>query len=93
MIRPYLEVRDQCPICLDEVSIGCKISHMPCNHGFHSRCIKEWLAIHGFYPVCRFIMPPVTAADDGGDDSESDDSVISSTKHSLAMSLGFASFC
>ncbi|KDP27158.1 hypothetical protein JCGZ_19857 [Jatropha curcas] len=53
---------EDCPICLDEMSIGGEIREMPCKHGFHSGCIEKWLGIHGSCPICRFGMP---VEDDG----------------------------
>ncbi|XP_050229468.1 E3 ubiquitin-protein ligase SIRP1-like [Mercurialis annua] len=47
----------ECSICLDEIGIGHEICKMPCNHGFHSSCIRKWLNIHATCPVCRYIMP------------------------------------
>ncbi|KAK4782641.1 hypothetical protein SAY86_007015 [Trapa natans] len=44
----------ECPICLGEFIDGEKVRVLPkCNHGFHVRCIDEWLAAHSSCPTCR----------------------------------------
>ncbi|XP_050229467.1 E3 ubiquitin-protein ligase MPSR1-like [Mercurialis annua] len=49
----------ECSICLDGIGIGGQICAMPCNHGFHSGCIRKWLGIRRSCPVCRFRVPVV----------------------------------
>ncbi|KAG8378077.1 hypothetical protein BUALT_Bualt08G0100500 [Buddleja alternifolia] len=48
-----------CSICLEEFpSRGeCEGVIMPCKHIFHGDCIKKWLTISHYSPVCRFKMP------------------------------------
>lgn len=51
----------ECPICLGEFVDGEKVRVLPkCNHGFHVRCIDEWLASHSSCPNCRLSLlePP-----------------------------------
>ncbi|XVF85979.1 hypothetical protein PTKIN_Ptkin17bG0160400 [Pterospermum kingtungense] len=53
-----VEVRDQdCMICLDELEVGLVASRMPCSHTFHDNCIKTWLKLSHYCPICRFEMP------------------------------------
>jgi hypothetical protein len=33
-----------CSICYDDVKCGDEVNTLPCEHHFHSHCIKEWLA-------------------------------------------------
>ncbi|XP_058087574.1 RING-H2 finger protein ATL78-like [Magnolia sinica] len=50
-----LPMRDtKCAICLSEFSNGERVRVLlPCNHGFHVRCIDKWLASHSSCPTCR----------------------------------------
>ncbi|CAL5214552.1 unnamed protein product [Lathyrus oleraceus] len=44
----------ECMICLSEFTKGEKVRVLPkCNHGFHVRCIDEWLKEHSSCPKCR----------------------------------------
>ncbi|KAK5121696.1 hypothetical protein LTR85_004868 [Meristemomyces frigidus] len=42
-----------CPICMEEVTVGSMVSTMPCGHWFHFDCIKPWLEQNGTCPNCR----------------------------------------
>ena len=46
----------KCAICLENFSIGDKISYLPCIHFFHSSCIKNWIRIKNKCPICNNIM-------------------------------------
>ena len=46
----------KCAICLENFSIGDKISYLPCIHLFHSSCIKNWIRIKNKCPICNNIM-------------------------------------
>ncbi|XP_074306622.1 E3 ubiquitin-protein ligase MPSR1-like [Silene latifolia] len=62
---PRVDIRDEgdladlgeCVICLEGYKVGTTLKKMPCQHGFHERCIEKWLRLHGSCPVCRFVMP------------------------------------
>ncbi|XP_021911477.1 E3 ubiquitin-protein ligase RING1-like [Carica papaya] len=58
----------ECAICLEAFEVGGELREMPCNHGFHSGCIENWLNMHGSCPICRFIMPAEEG--DGSDAGE-----------------------
>lgn len=53
-----------CSICMESVSLGDKVTELPCHHWFHGECIKAWLGEHDTCPHCRQgIMPKDGAAD------------------------------
>lgn len=45
---------DSCPICLEDFNEtqNQSIAVLPCNHGFHDICVKEWLVTRGSCPIC-----------------------------------------
>jgi len=45
---------DSCPICLEDFNDTQtqSIAVLPCNHGFHDNCVKEWLISRGSCPIC-----------------------------------------
>ncbi|KAK8717246.1 hypothetical protein V6N13_044521 [Hibiscus sabdariffa] len=46
-----------CVICLSEFAAGERLRIFPeCNHGFHTRCIDEWLSSHASCPTCRHCL-------------------------------------
>ena len=42
-----------CSICLEEYKNNDIIKKLPCNHNFHSECVKIWLSNKTTCPVCR----------------------------------------
>ena len=46
----------KCIICLENFSIGDKISYLPCFHFFHSSCIYNWLRIKNKCPFCNSVI-------------------------------------
>ncbi|XP_012834023.1 PREDICTED: uncharacterized protein LOC105954885 [Erythranthe guttata] len=43
-----------CSICLEDLE---EALSMPCSHVYHGDCIKKWLSISHYCPLCRFEMP------------------------------------
>ena len=47
----------KCPICLEDITAKQKIGLLLCMHGFHEKCIKEWIAKdemkNVFCPICH----------------------------------------
>ena len=46
-----ISISDDCSICreaLPDVAV-----YLPCDHTFHSECIKEWFNTHSTCPICR----------------------------------------
>ena len=45
---------ETCCICLDDFEEGDKLRILPCDHGYHSKCIDSWLLKHKrICPQCR----------------------------------------
>lgn len=44
---------NKCSICLDDLCKGKRISYLPCCHIYHSKCIKKWLKVSNFCPLCK----------------------------------------
>jgi len=48
------EKYDECSICLDDFNEESKLRLLKCEHGFHIKCIDEWLQKYNYNcPVCR----------------------------------------
>ncbi|KAL4176823.1 hypothetical protein KRP22_001763 [Phytophthora ramorum] len=43
----------ECVICQVDMSIGMRVTRMPCQHMFHTACLHEWLQIGNSCPICR----------------------------------------
>ncbi|RLN53392.1 hypothetical protein BBJ29_004274 [Phytophthora kernoviae] len=52
----------ECVICQVEMSIGMKVTRMPCQHMFHTACLHEWLQIGNSCPICRVEIPAKRSA-------------------------------
>jgi hypothetical protein len=42
-VKNAIEMKDICPICIEEYAAGDKVVTMPCGHEFHKTCIHPWL--------------------------------------------------
>ena len=47
------ENKKQCLICLERFIKGQDSIILPCLHIFHSSCIKKWISIKNFCPLCK----------------------------------------
>lgn len=44
----------ECLVCRDNMEVGDEMVRLPaCTHMFHHECIKRWLQLQGWCPVCR----------------------------------------
>jgi len=50
----YMQLSDECTICLDEFAPGVRVRKLPCDHIFHSTCIARWLIERSAVcPLCK----------------------------------------
>lgn len=47
------ELKGECTICIDEMSLGEEAVVLPCKHWFHEECVVLWLKEHNTCPICR----------------------------------------
>ncbi|CAJ2502149.1 Uu.00g050020.m01.CDS01 [Anthostomella pinea] len=47
------ELKGECTICIDDMSVGDEVVVLPCNHWFHEECVTLWLKEHNSCPICR----------------------------------------
>ena len=56
-VNKKITIEDKCTICFTELSIDTdkhKYIVLPCNHVYHSECIKEYLKSYDYHcPLCR----------------------------------------
>lgn len=45
--------QEDCAVCLESFKDGETLIHLPCEHRFHSRCLKPWLDKNSHCPCCR----------------------------------------
>lgn len=46
-------MQSECSVCLGELSNSGDVRSLPCNHTFHTVCIKEWLRTSLVCPICK----------------------------------------
>ncbi len=72
----YMQVSDECTICLDEFEQHVRVRKLPCGHVFHSTCIARWLVErHANCPLCKldlYIEPEVEEDDEHGGSENND---------------------
>eukprot|EP01064_Diplonema_japonicum_P020256 TRINITY_DN2940_c3_g1_i1.p1 TRINITY_DN2940_c3_g1~~TRINITY_DN2940_c3_g1_i1.p1 ORF type:complete len:310 (+),score=8.23 TRINITY_DN2940_c3_g1_i1:323-1252(+) len=47
------ECGSPCGICLESFPVGTRVTHLPCDHFFHTPCIEQWLRLRKNCPACR----------------------------------------
>lgn len=48
----------KCAICQEEYVIGDEIGKLECEHGYHVECIKHWLSLKNWCPICKASAAP-----------------------------------
>ncbi|KAI8789753.1 RING finger protein 24 [Biomphalaria glabrata] len=51
--RDKHQQNDTCSVCLEEFKKGEKIAVCTCRHGFHSKCLEQWLEHKNNCPLCK----------------------------------------
>ncbi|VEU36162.1 unnamed protein product [Pseudo-nitzschia multistriata] len=73
----YMQLSDECTICLDEFVPGVRVRELPCGHVFHSTCIARWLIERSAVcPLCKldlYVEPEEDEDSDGNNNGDSDD--------------------
>lgn len=47
------EPEQLCSVCYYNAKEGEELTVLPCNHSFHTECIKEWLLKEKMCPMCK----------------------------------------
>ena len=47
------ELKAECSVCMDDVTVGDEVVVLPCTHWFHEACATAWLKEHNTCPICR----------------------------------------
>ncbi|XP_010525883.1 PREDICTED: uncharacterized protein LOC104803600 isoform X2 [Tarenaya hassleriana] len=48
----------KCSICQEEYTVGDEVGKLQCEHMYHVGCVKEWLRLKNWCPVCRASAEP-----------------------------------
>ena len=46
--------QEPCIICSEEFRKGDEVYFIPCNHFFHTICLREWIKKHKSCPICKY---------------------------------------
>jgi Ring finger domain len=51
----------ECSICYENIDVRDRFKYMlaPCNHLYHSECLKQWMEVKMECPICRTVLPPL----------------------------------
>lgn len=72
----YMQVSDECTICLDEFVEHVRVRKLPCGHVFHSTCIARWLVErHANCPLCKLDLY-IEPEEDDESSSDSNDAAL-----------------
>jgi hypothetical protein len=56
-MKEHVDKHKECAVCKVEYTEGEEVILLPCDHLFHSECIKTWLQMHNTCPICRYEFP------------------------------------
>lgn len=48
----------KCSICQEEYMIGDEVGKIGCEHGYHMGCLKQWLQLKNWCPICKASVEP-----------------------------------
>lgn len=48
----------KCSICQEEYVFGDEVGRVGCEHGYHMECIKQWLRLKNWCPICKALVAP-----------------------------------
>jgi hypothetical protein len=73
----YMQLSDECTICLDEFAPGVRVRKLPCDHIFHSTCIARWLIERSAVcPLCKLDLY-IDPEEEDENESSSDEGTVS----------------
>jgi hypothetical protein len=73
----YMQLSDECTICLDEFAPGDRLRKLPCDHVFHSNCIAKWLVERSATcPLCKLDLYIEPEEDDESSDGAAEEPPI-----------------
>ncbi|KAK3550184.1 hypothetical protein QTP86_021220, partial [Hemibagrus guttatus] len=50
----HLNIHGQtCAVCLEDFRLKDELAMLPCQHGFHKRCLLKWLEVRCVCPMCN----------------------------------------
>ena len=49
--------KEECSICCEGVRESDGLTELPCEHKFHTRCVRKWLLQSHKCPYCRYELP------------------------------------
>lgn len=69
--KGYMQLSDECTICLDEFTPGIRVRQLPCGHVFHSTCIARWfIERSAVCPLCKLDLYEEPIEDDNEEDDD-----------------------
>ncbi|TPX35597.1 hypothetical protein SeLEV6574_g08177 [Synchytrium endobioticum] len=71
-------VSGACAICLTDYETNEEVTELPCEHAYHTECIRRWLKAHVRCPLCRRNMDTV---DQDTDQPEAESSTASTSQY------------
>ncbi|CAK9136833.1 unnamed protein product [Ilex paraguariensis] len=48
----------KCSVCQVEYAVGDEVGKLGCDHGYHVECIRQWLRLKNWCPICKTSVAP-----------------------------------